>query len=110
MKNSGSTRPSDRSKAKTTIATPLHKNTNLSDPIMLGESVIIENSEHQGFVEGVGVGKILELKSFIEKWIQSFSMNFRFKLFHASMGGLVIRFMGLIPTSAGWITIGQSSV
>ena len=31
MTNSGSTRPSDRSKAKTTIATPLHKNTNLSD-------------------------------------------------------------------------------
>ena len=49
--------------------------------MMLGESVIIENSEHQGLVEGVGVGKILELKSFIEKWIQSFSVNFRFKLF-----------------------------
>ena len=31
MKNSGSTRPSDRSKAKTTIATPPRKNTNLSD-------------------------------------------------------------------------------
>ena len=56
-------------------------NTNLPDPIMLGESVIIENSEHQGLVEGVSIGKILELKSFIEKWIQSFSVNFRFKLF-----------------------------
>ena len=31
MKSSGSTRPSDRSKAKTTIATPPRKNTNLSD-------------------------------------------------------------------------------
>ena len=57
------------------------KNTNLSDPIMLGKSVVIENSEHQGLVEGVCIGKILELKSFIEKWIQSFSVNFRFKLF-----------------------------
>ena len=56
-------------------------NTNLSDPIVLGESVVIENSEHQGLVEGVCIGKILELKSFIEKWIQSFSVNFRFKLF-----------------------------
>ena len=31
MTNSGSTRPSDRSKAKATIATPPRKNTNLSD-------------------------------------------------------------------------------
>ena len=59
----------------------LKMRTYLSNQIMLGKSVVIENSEHQGLVEGVCIGKILELKSFIEKWIQSFSVNFRFKLF-----------------------------
>ena len=48
---------------------------------MFGKSVVIENSEHQGLVERVCIGKILELERFIEKWIQSFSVNFRFKLF-----------------------------
>ena len=54
--------------------------TNLSNPVMLRKPVVIKNREHEGFVEGVSVGKVLELESFIEKWIQSFPMNFRFKL------------------------------
>ena len=55
--------------------------TDLSDPVVFGEPVVVKDGEHQGLVEGVRVGKILELESFIEKWIQSFSVNFRLKLF-----------------------------
>ena len=55
--------------------------TDLSDPVVFGEPVVVKDGEHQGLVEGVRVRKIFELKSFIEKWIQSFSVNFRLKLF-----------------------------
>ena len=55
--------------------------TDLSDPVVFGEPVVVKDGEHQGLVEGFRVRKIFELKSFIEKWIQSFSVNFRLKLF-----------------------------
>ena len=47
---------------------------------------MVEDGEHEGLVEGVGVREILELKSFIEEWIQGFSVNFRLKLFLAFLG------------------------
>ena len=50
---------------------------------MFRKSIVIEYCEHQRLVKSVGVGKIFELKGFIEEWVESFSMNFCFKLFHA---------------------------
>ena len=55
--------------------------THLSNPVMLGEPVVVKDGEHQGLVKCVGIRKILELEGFVEEWIQSFSMNFCFKFF-----------------------------
>jgi len=38
------------------------KLTDLSDLVVLGESVVVEEVEHQGLVESFGVRQVLELK------------------------------------------------
>ena len=79
-----------REQYQTLLGCPLHCHhvirTHLADPVVFGEPVVVEDSEHEGLVEGVGVREILELKSFIEEWIQGFSVNFRLKLFLAFLG------------------------
>ena len=55
----------------------------LSDSVMLRKSVIVKDSEHQGLVKSIRIRKILELKGLIEEWIQCFSVDFCFKLFHS---------------------------
>ena len=50
---------------------------------MFRESVIVKDREHQGLVKSISIGKILELKGLVEEWIQGFSVDFCFKLFHS---------------------------
>ena len=50
---------------------------------MFRESVIVKDGEHQSLVKSIRIREILELKGFVEKRIQRFSVDFGFKLFHS---------------------------
>ena len=43
--------------------------TNLSNPVMFRKPVVVKNGKHQGLVECVSIGKILELERFVEEGI-----------------------------------------
>ena len=49
---------------------------------MFRKPVVVKNGKHQGLVECVSIGKILELERFVEEGIKSFSVNFRLELFY----------------------------
>ena len=57
--------------------------THFAYAIVFGESVIVEDGEHQCLVEGVRVGNVLEQERFVEEWVEGLSVDLGLKLLQA---------------------------
>ena len=52
----------------------------LADPVVLREPVVVEDGEHEGLVEGVGVRQVLELEGLVEEGVERLPVDFRLEL------------------------------
>ena len=57
--------------------------TYISNLVMLGKPIVVENGEHEGLVKSLGVRQVLELKSLVEKRVERLSVNLGLELFLA---------------------------
>ena len=54
----------------------------LSNTIVLGKSVVVENGEHQGLVKGVRIRDVLEEERLVEEGVERLPVHLRLKLLH----------------------------
>ena len=54
----------------------------LSDTIVLRKSVVVEDGEHKGLVEGVGVRDVLEEERLVEEGVERLPVHLRLELLH----------------------------
>ena len=62
--------------------TKLNSFGHLSNTIVLRESVVVKDGEHQRLVEGVGVRDVLEQERLVEEWVERLPVHLRLKLLH----------------------------
>lgn len=62
--------------------TKLNSFGHLSNTIVLRESVVVKDGEHQRLVEGVGVRDVLEQERLVEEWVERLPVHLCLKLLH----------------------------
>ena len=62
--------------------TKLNSFGHLSNTIVLRESVVVKDGEHQRLVEGVSVRNVLEQERLVEEWVERLPVHLCLKLLH----------------------------